>query len=45
MKMGKRYRCETCGIELMCVRNGEQPVTCHGAPLVEMATRKLPSSD
>jgi hypothetical protein len=44
-QVGKRYRCEQCGLEVICVRAGAGRFSCHGAPMPLLATRPLPSSD
>ena len=44
-QLGKRYRCEVCGTEILCTKVGEgQPICCEQ----EMQTQEpkpLPSSD
>jgi hypothetical protein len=44
-QIGKRYTCAACGSEIMCVKRGEGTFTCHGAAMVLVAARPLPSSD
>jgi desulfoferrodoxin-like iron-binding protein len=34
-EMGKRYRCEKCGTELIVTRAGEGAVKCCGQPMVK----------
>jgi len=43
--VGKRYRCETCGTELMCVKKGDGRFHCHGSPMAVVSAKPLPSSD
>jgi hypothetical protein len=43
--VGKRYRCPTCGVELMCVKKGPGRFTCHGAAMELKTAKPLPSSD
>jgi hypothetical protein len=43
--VGKRYKCETCGAELMCVKAGAGRFHCHGAPMGLQSAKPLPSSD
>jgi desulfoferrodoxin-like iron-binding protein len=42
---GKRYRCETCGTEVICVKAGQGRVACHGQPMDVLAPKRLPSTD
>jgi hypothetical protein len=42
---GKRYRCEACGTEVICVKAGEGHVACHGQPMDVLAPKPLPSTD
>jgi hypothetical protein len=44
-KLGKRYRCETCGTEILCLRPGSGTFHCHGAPMAIIQLAALPSSD
>ncbi len=34
-EMGKRYRCEKCGTELIVTRAGDGEVKCCGQPMVK----------
>jgi hypothetical protein len=43
--IGKRYRCETCGSEVICVKPGPSRVGCHGAPMELLAPKPLPATD
>ncbi len=43
--VGKRYRCETCGTEVMCVKGGPGHFACHGVAMPLMSAKPLPSSD
>jgi hypothetical protein len=43
--IGKRYRCTTCGTEVMCVKAGGGRFHCHGASMELLAAKPLPSSD
>ena len=29
-QLGKRYKCEVCGTEILCIKAGAGPVTCCG---------------
>jgi hypothetical protein len=44
-QIGKRYVCESCGSEIMCVKRGEGRFHCHGVPMQLVTARPLPSSD
>lgn len=43
--LGKRYRCETCKTEVLCLSGGQGTFTCCEAPMVEVKTEPLPSAD
>lgn len=43
--VGKRYRCATCGTEVLVTRGGASAVVCHGAAMPVVEPRPLPSSD
>lgn len=43
--VGKRYRCERCGTEILVLRPGTSPVLCHDQPMATIELRPLPSSD
>lgn len=44
-QLGKRYRCEVCGTEVLCTRPSPQTPACCGKELVLLEPKKLPSSD
>jgi hypothetical protein len=44
-QIGKRYRCATCGSELICVKKGAGRFTCHEQPMELLTAKPLPSSD
>jgi hypothetical protein len=43
--LGKRYRDDPDGIELLCTRAGAGTLGFGGVPLTMVATRQLPSTD
>lgn len=43
--LGKRYRDDPDGIELLCTKAGEGTLGFGGVPLAMVATRQLPSTD
>jgi desulfoferrodoxin-like iron-binding protein len=44
-QLGKRYRCEKCGTEVLCTKAGTGPVTCCGEEMKAQEARAIPSSD
>lgn len=44
-QVGKRYRCQVCGSEIMCVKKGEGRFHCHDIAMELLTARPLPSSD
>jgi hypothetical protein len=44
-QLGKRYRCQTCGTEILCLKSGESAVTCCGQEMEVQEPRAIPSSD
>ena len=44
-QLGKRYACEVCGTQVLCVKAGEGSVECCGKPMQVQQPRNLPSSD
>jgi hypothetical protein len=43
--VGKRYRCERCTTEVICVKAGDGELTCHGVPMPLLAPKPLPATD
>jgi hypothetical protein len=44
-QLGKRFKCEVCGSEVLCTRAGEGTVTCDGKEMELQKPKALPSSD
>ncbi len=44
-QLGKRYRCQVCGTEVLCTKVGEGTVVCDGQEMERQEPRPLPSSD
>ncbi|MBA7634962.1 hypothetical protein ES703_42561 [subsurface metagenome] len=44
-QLGKRYRCEVCGSETLCVKAGEGAVMCCDKEMQLQQAKQLPSSD
>jgi hypothetical protein len=42
---GKRYRCEVCDSEVICVRPGSGRVQCHDSAMTLLAPKPLPATD
>ncbi len=43
--LGKRFLCEECGTELLCIKTGDGEIHCHGVPMKMQQPKPLPSSD
>ena len=44
-QMGKRFLCEDCETEVLCVKPGAGSVECCGKEMQLKEAKKLPSSD
>ncbi len=44
-QLGKRFKCQVCGTEVLCTKGGEGAVTCCGQEMQVQEPRPLPSSD
>ncbi|MBN2238759.1 MAG: hypothetical protein JW712_03215 [Dehalococcoidales bacterium] len=44
-QLGKRYQCEVCGTEILCVKAGEGVMTCCGKDMQVQEPKTIPSSD
>ena len=44
-QLGKRFTCEKCGSEVLCIKAGEGEVECCGAPMGLLEPKVLPSAD
>jgi len=44
-QLGKRYRCEVCGTEILCTKAGVGKVECCGKEVETQEPKALPSSD
>ncbi len=44
-QLGKRFKCEKCGTEVLCTKEGKGSITCCGKEMVMQQPRPLPSSD
>ncbi len=42
---GKRYKCQNCGTEVLCVTGGDGKFECCGAPIGEFELEPLPAGD
>ena len=43
--VGKRYRCEICGLGIMCAKGGSGRFECHGRAMTMDGAKPLPSTD
>ncbi|MFC1913437.1 desulforedoxin [Chloroflexota bacterium] len=44
-QLGKRYRCEVCGTEVLCTKAGDGTIICCEKEMIVVEPRPLPSSD
>lgn len=44
-QLGKRYRCQVCGTEVLCVKSGDGIVICCGEEMKIQEPKTIPSSD
>ncbi|MFC1913221.1 desulforedoxin [Chloroflexota bacterium] len=44
-QLGKRYRCEVCGTEVLCTKARDGTVICCEKDMAVVEPRPLPSSD
>ena len=44
-QLGKRYRCQVGGTEILCTKAGEDTVACCGKEVEVQEPKPLPSSD
>jgi hypothetical protein len=44
-QLGKRYRCEVCGTEILCTKASKELPTCCDKEMVTQEPKPLPSSD
>lgn len=44
-QLGKRYKCQECGTEVLCTKAGDGTVVCCGKEMEIQQPRALPSSD
>ena len=44
-QLGKRFKCQACGTEVLCTKASESTVTCCGQEMELQEPRALPSSD
>jgi hypothetical protein len=44
-QLGKRFHCETCGTEVLCIKPGDGTVECCAVPMQLQQPKVLPSAD
>ena len=42
---GKRYQCEVCGGQVMCLKPGETALVCCGPEMAAEEPKPMPSAD
>ncbi len=44
-QLGKRFQCETCGTEILCIKPGEGEIECCSVAMTLLQPKVLPSAD
>ena len=44
-QLGKRYKCETCGTEVLCTQAGDGAINCCDKEMQVQQPKQIPSSD
>jgi len=44
-ELGKRYRCQVCGTEVLCVKAGPENIVCCDQEMELQEPKTIPSSD
>jgi transcription elongation factor Elf1 len=44
-QLGKRFQCEVCGTEVLCIKPSSGEVHCCGASMKQLQPKVLPSAD
>ena len=44
-QLGKRFQCEVCNTEVLCIKAGDGAIECCGKPMELMQPKVLPSAD
>lgn len=44
-QLGKRFQCESCGTEVLCIKAGEGEIICCEKAMELMQPKVLPSAD
>jgi len=44
-QLGKRYKCEVCNTEILCIKAGAGQTECCGKPVKLQEPKPIPSSD
>ena len=44
-QLGKRFQCEKCGTEILCIKPGDGGIECCSAAMTLMQPKVLPSAD
>lgn len=44
-EMGRRYRCESCGTEVLATKGGDGELSCCSQPMKVVDPKAIPSGD
>lgn len=44
-QLGKRFQCESCGTEVLCIKPGEGEIQCCSVAMKLLQPKVLPSAD
>jgi len=44
-QLGKRFQCESCNTEVLCIKAGDGEVECCGKAMTLLQPKVLPSAD
>jgi transcription elongation factor Elf1 len=44
-QLGKRFQCENCSSEVLCIKGGDGEIECCGKAMELMVPKVLPSAD
>jgi desulfoferrodoxin-like iron-binding protein len=44
-QLGKRFQCEKCGSEVLCIKPGDGEINCCDQPMALLQPKVLPSAD
>lgn len=44
-ELGKRYKCEQCGSEVLCTKKGDGEFICHNNPMIMLEPKPIGGAD